>query len=85
MMDTLEKEAFVPPVVNSWREAPAPPSREQTNFAVALCRTELAYAERVATIQTFDAMDRREMSDLIDRLIVLRQARFKRLRRRGRR
>lgn len=83
-MDTLEKEAFVPPVVNSWREAPAPPTREQTSFAVALCQTELAYAERLATIETFDAMDRREMSELIDRLKELRAARFKRLRRRRR-
>jgi len=74
----LEKDAFELPTVNPWRRAP---SREQARFAMDLCRTELPYAERTATIATFDALDSRAMSELIDELKDLRAKRLARLRR----
>jgi hypothetical protein len=80
-----EKEAFELPTVNPWRRLPTPPSREQARFAMDLCRTELPYAERVATIRTFGVLDSQTMSELIDRLKDVRAERLKRLRRKRRR
>jgi hypothetical protein len=74
----MERDTFEPPVINSWRQRP---TREQVRFAIDLCRSELPYAERTATVATFTVMDSREMSELIDRLKGLRQARLRRLRR----
>jgi hypothetical protein len=76
-----EKEAFELPTVNPWRR---PPSREQVRFAMDLCRTELPYAERVATIRTFAVLDSGAMSELIDRLKDARSVRLARLRRKRR-
>jgi hypothetical protein len=80
----LEKDAFVPPTVNPWRLKPTP---EQVRYATDLCRTELAYAERVATIESFAALDRPAMSTLIATLADVRERRMARLKRarRGRR
>lgn len=78
----LEKESFELPTINSWRQTP---SREQVRFAMDLCRSEMPYAERTATIATFDSLDGRAMSDLIDQLIEVRRVRLARLRRSGRR
>lgn len=77
-METLEKEAFVPPVINSWRQMP---TDGQIRRATSLCRSELPYAERVATIATFPELDSREISVLIADLDAVREARMKRLRR----
>jgi hypothetical protein len=81
-----EKDVFEPPTVNPWLRPPRTirPSREQTRFAIDLCRTELAYAQRVATINTFAGMSSDAMSELIDRLKDLRAVRLARLRRRRR-
>jgi len=76
-----EKETFEPLTVNPWRRPPAPPSREQVRFAMDLCRTELPYAERVATIRTFSELDSAAMSGLIDWLKDVRAQRLARLRR----
>lgn len=88
-MDTQvqEKEAFEVPTVNPWRRPPLPPTREQVRFAMDLCRSELPYSERVATIATFGVLDVGTMSELIDHLKDLRGKRLARLRRsrRGRR
>lgn len=74
----LEKDTFEPPTVNSWRQAP---SARQVRYATDLCRSELAYAERVATIASFPALSGSEMSALIDGLLAVRERRMKRLRR----
>lgn len=68
-----EKETFELPTINPYRRKP---TREQVRFAMDLCRTELSYAERIATINTFATLDGREMSGLID---VLKDARSRRL------
>lgn len=75
-----EKETFVPPTINPWRRPPQPPTREQVRFAMDLCRTELPFTERVATIRTFAVMDSREISGLIDQLKDVRATRLARLR-----
>lgn len=82
---TQEKETFEPPTVNPWRRTPYPPSREQVRFAMDLCRTELPYAERTATIRTFSVLDGAAMSELIARLKDVRAKRLARLRRSRRR
>lgn len=79
-MDIQEKDVFEPPTVNPWRRPPAPPSREQIRFAIDLCRSELPYADRVATIRTFSVLDSQAMSELIDRLKDVRGKRLARLR-----
>lgn len=71
--DTLDR-----PVINPWRQTP---TRAQIRYATDLCRSELPYAERIATIATFPALDSREMSDLIDTLKDVRAKRMTRLRR----
>jgi hypothetical protein len=76
-METLEKDTMEAPVIDSWRRAP---SQAQTRYATALCRSELPYAERQATIATFPALDSREMSGLIDKLEEVRSRRYRRLR-----
>jgi hypothetical protein len=80
----LEKETVERPVVNPWRQKP---STDQVAYATDLCRSELPYAERVATIATFDALDRPAMSALIATLTDVRERRMARLRkaRRGQR
>jgi len=78
-VDTLERDVFDPPVINSWRHAP---TRDQIQYATDLCRTELPYAERVRTIATFTVLDSREISDLIDSLALVRAERLRRLRQR---
>lgn len=77
----LERDAFEPPVINSWRQAPVAPTDAQARYAESLCRSELPYAERVATIETFGALDYAAMSELIDRLVDVRERRMRRLRR----
>ena len=74
----LERDTINRPVVNPWAYKP---TAAQTRYATDLCRSELAYAERVATIESFAGMDADEMSALIDRLVDVREARMKRLRR----
>lgn len=83
---TLEKDAFEPPVINPWRQKPTwrRPSREQVRFAIDLCRSELPYAERVATVATFDILDSQAVSELIDHLKNVRRERLRRLRRKRR-
>jgi len=76
-METLEKDTIETPVINSWRRAP---SAEQTRYATDLCRSELPYAERQATIATFTVLDSQEMSELISTLAGVRERRLKRLR-----
>lgn len=76
-METLEKDTIEAPVINSWRRAP---SQAQTRYATDLCRSELPYAERVATIATFPLRDGQDMSDLITELERVRAKRMKRLR-----
>jgi hypothetical protein len=76
-METLEKDTVETPVINSWRRKP---SLAQTSYATALCRSELPYAERVATIATFPALDSQGISDLITELEAVRAKRYKRLR-----
>jgi hypothetical protein len=80
MAQVLEKDVFEPPVINPWRRRYRP-SQEQVRFATDLCRTELAYAERIATVNTFAALDGQDMSELIERLKGVRAARLARLRR----
>lgn len=75
-METLEKDTDIP-VINSWRRQP---THAQTVYATALCRSELPYAERVATIATFPALGPQGISDLIDALLEVRAKRMKRLR-----
>lgn len=75
-----EKEAIEPLRVNPWRREPYPPSREQILFATDLCRSELPFAERNATIRSFAVLDSTAVSDLIDRLKGMRAARLERLR-----
>jgi len=77
-----ERETFELPTVNPWRRRP---SREQVRFAMDLCRSELPYAERVATIRTFEVLDSTAISDLISRLTDVRAVRLARLRRARRR
>jgi hypothetical protein len=78
-MDALmEKDTIDRPVINPWRQAP---SREQIHYATSLCRSELSYADRVHTIETFPALDKQAMSELITGLEAVRAARMKRLRR----
>ena len=81
-METLAKDTFTPPVVNSWRRKP---TAGQLRYATDLCRSELAYADRVATIDTFGVLSDAEISELIDRLAQVRKARLARLRRARRR
>jgi hypothetical protein len=76
-METLEKDTFETPTINSWRKNP---SRDQIAYATDLCRSELPYAERQATIATFTAMDSAAISALIDELREVRQRRMERLR-----
>lgn len=83
-----EKETFEPPTVNPWlRPRRIRPSHEQVRFAMDLCRTELPYAERIDTLNTFAVLDGLAMSELIDRLKAVRAKRLARLRgrRHGRR
>jgi len=82
-----DRDTYEPLTVNSWRPLRRlRPSREQVRFAMDLCRTELPYADRVATINTFDRLDGQDMSELIDRLKDVRARRLARLRgKRGRR
>ena len=77
----LEKDAFVPPQINSWAQGP---SRDQVQYATDLCRSELPYADRVRTIATFPTLDREAISELITELSAVRQARMARLRKGGR-
>lgn len=81
-MDTQvqEKDAYEMPV-NPWRRKP---TREQVRFAMDLCRTELPYTERVATINSFGELTSRDMSGLLDYLTELRSKRLARLRPRRR-
>lgn len=81
-METLEKDEFALPVINPWRHAP---SAAQIRYATDLCRSELPYAERQATIATFGLLDGREISALIDDLAAVRARRMARLRRSRRR
>lgn len=81
-METLEQDTFAPPVINPWRR---PPSAGQIRYATDLCRSELPYAERQATIATFPVLDGRAMSALIDELSQVRDRRMARLRRARRR
>lgn len=85
-VQTLEKDAFEPPVINPWRQKPTwrRPSREQVRFAMDLCHSELPYAERVATVATFTELDGPAISELIDHLKEVRRERLKRLRRKRR-
>jgi hypothetical protein len=76
-METLEKDAFELPQINSWA---VPPSREQIRYATDLCRSELPYAERVATINTLSILDSRAVSELIAGLAAVRDRRRARLR-----
>lgn len=78
----LEKDAFEPPVINSWRTRP---SREQIRFAIDLCRSELSYAERTHTVASLAVMDRGEVSEVIDKLKDAREKRLTRLRSQRRR
>ena len=81
-METLEKDTIKAPVIDSWRRTP---SAGQIRYATDLCRSELPYAERVATIATFPLLDSRDMSALIDELAEVRRQRMSRLRRVARR
>jgi hypothetical protein len=72
-----ERDIIERPIVDPWRRRP---TREQIRFAMDLCKTELPFAERVATIRTFAVMDCREMSGLIDQLKDIREKRLARLR-----
>lgn len=76
-METLEKEQIDRPVIDSWRRAP---SRDAIQYATDLCRSELPYAERQATIATFGSLDSRALSELIDELKGVREKRMARLR-----
>lgn len=81
-METLEKDTLDRPVINSWRLGP---SAEQVRYATDLCRSELPYAERQATIAAFPALDSREISGLIGELAEVRRRRMARLRKSRRR
>lgn len=81
-METVEQDEHTRPVVNSWRRRP---SADQVRYATDLCRSELAYADRVATIATFPALDSHAISELITELAGVRNKRMARLRRAGRR
>jgi hypothetical protein len=74
-METQEKD-FETPVINSWRRRP---SAEQTRYATDLCRSELPYAERQATIAALPVLDSAEISSLIDELKAVRDRRMARL------
>lgn len=74
----MERDVIDQPFVNSWRVAP---TERQKRYAASLCRTELPYGERVATIASLEALDFGAISDVIDRLERVRAARMKRLRR----
>lgn len=76
---TMEKDVIDRPAINSWRQTP---SREQIRYATDLCRSELPYAERVRTVETFPMLDPAAISELIDRLAEVRRLRLKRLGRR---
>jgi hypothetical protein len=78
----LEKDAFETPTINSWRQKP---TSDQVRYATDLCRSELPYAERVKTIESFAALDLTAMSDLIGQLVEVREQRLARLRRTRRR
>lgn len=78
---TLDKDVIDRPVVDSWRLGP---TRDQIRYATDLCRSELPYADRVRTIESFASLDRTAMTELISRLAEVRSARMRRLRR-GRR
>lgn len=73
----LEKDVVDRPVIDSWRSGP---SDRQVRYATDLCRTELPYAARQATIASFAAMDARAISELIEELSALRAQRMARLR-----
>jgi hypothetical protein len=80
----LERDTVEAPTVNPWREKP---TGAQLAYAADLCRSELPYAERVATIASFAVRDRTSISALIDTLTGVRKRRLARLRkaRRGQR
>jgi hypothetical protein len=78
----LERDAVERPTVNPWRQRP---TGDQVRYATALCRSELPYADRVVTIESFPALDRPAMSALIDTLVEVREQRMARLRRACRR
>lgn len=80
----MDRDVIDRPTVNPWALKPTP---EQTRYAMDLCRSELPYAERVATIESFPALNRPAMSQLIATLVDVRERRMARLRkaRRGRR
>jgi len=74
----MERDTVERPHVNGWRQRP---TERQTSYATSLCRSELPYAERQATIASFPALDFGAMSDLIDELAAVRAKRMARLRR----
>ena len=76
----LEKEAFEPPMINPWRQAP---SREQVRYATDLCRSELRTPQ--PTIDTLPGLSRHEMTGLIDGLKEMRAKRLRKAPRPGRR
>lgn len=78
----LDREVLVEPVVNSWRKRP---SREAVRFAIDLCRSELPYAQRSASVASLGAMGASDVSEMIDRLKELRATRLARLRGKRRR
>jgi hypothetical protein len=81
-METLEQDTTDRPVINSWRRGPSP---EQIRYAKDLCRSELPYAERQATIASLGALDGQAASELISMLAEVRARRLARLRRSRRR
>lgn len=74
----LDRDTIERPTINPWRQKP---TAAQERFAADLCKSELSYAERVRTINSFPAMDAAAMSALIDELSAVRAQRMARLRR----
>jgi len=74
----LERDVIDRPHVNGWRIVP---TERQKSYAASLCRTELPYAERVATIEALESLDCGAVSALIEELERVRSERMKRLRR----
>lgn len=82
-METLENDTLDRPVINPWLHKP---SAQKIRYATDLCRSELPYAERQATIAALPALDGQAMSELISTLADVRTKRLARLRgRRARR
>jgi hypothetical protein len=75
-----ERDVIEAPTVNPWRRPPTPPTREQVRFATDLCRSELPYADRTATVRSFATLDIAGMSELIEQLKDARARRLARLR-----